>query len=93
MSYAANFQDNPALSDSITGYRELSRDEIDLINDIKAHAEKTGELVNLIRQFARATDQELAAETEPLRWLNLARTHLQQGYMALTRAVAQPTTF
>ncbi|MBB5547512.1 Acb2/Tad1 domain-containing protein [Paraburkholderia fungorum] len=29
----------------------------------------------------------------PWRWICLADDHLQQGYMALTRAVAQPTTY
>lgn len=29
----------------------------------------------------------------PFRWVCLADDHLQQGYMALTRAVAQPTTY
>jgi hypothetical protein len=29
----------------------------------------------------------------PLRWVGLADDHLQQGFMALTRAVAQPTTY
>lgn len=29
----------------------------------------------------------------PFRWLCLADDHLQQGFMALTRAVAQPTTY
>lgn len=27
------------------------------------------------------------------RWLSIARTDLQKGFMALTRSVAQPTTF
>lgn len=29
----------------------------------------------------------------PNRWVDLADDHLQQGFMALTRAVAQPTTY
>jgi len=29
----------------------------------------------------------------PQRWIDLADDHLQQGFMALTRAVAQPTTY
>lgn len=29
----------------------------------------------------------------PFRWVCLADDHLQQGYMALTRAVARPTTY
>jgi hypothetical protein len=77
----------------IIGYRDLSQGEGELINTIKEQAELTRALVERVREVARATDQELAAETEPLRWLNIARTHLQQGYMALTRAVAKPTTF
>lgn len=30
---------------------------------------------------------------EPQRWASVARTHFQEGLMALTRSVAQPTTF
>lgn len=33
------------------------------------------------------------AAAEPLRWAAIARTHFQEGLMALTRSVAQPTTF
>jgi len=29
----------------------------------------------------------------PCRWVDLADDHLQQGFMALTRAVAQPTSY
>lgn len=28
-----------------------------------------------------------------LRWAVIAKTHLQEGFMALTRAVAKPTSF
>ena len=30
---------------------------------------------------------------QPSRWAAIGRTHLQEGLMALTRAIAQPTTF
>jgi hypothetical protein len=30
---------------------------------------------------------------QPERWAAIARTHFQEGLMALTRAVAQPTFF
>lgn len=73
--------------------RDLSQAELDLINEIKAHAEKTREHLDVIQRFVQEIDIEQAVAAEPLRWLNIARTHFQQGYMALTRAVAQPTTF
>ena len=30
---------------------------------------------------------------ESRRWLEIGKEHLQQGFMALTRAIARPTTF
>lgn len=40
-------------------------------------------------------EQELARinKAEPQRWAGIARAHFQQGLMALTRAIAQPSTF
>ena len=66
----------------IAGYRELSQEEIDLMNRIKGLAGLTGTLVENLRQ--PPLDQ---------RWVSIGATDLQQGFMALTRAVAQPATF
>lgn len=66
----------------IKGYRELSEDEIALMNEIKT---KGIELNDLLRK--------LAAEDTDKRWLSIGQTHLQQGLMAWTRAVAQPEFF
>lgn len=67
----------------ITGYRDLDQDEIDLINDIKAHAEA-----------CRVLAQQLRDRLSPdQRWVSIGETQLQQGFMALTRAVAKPTTY
>lgn len=66
----------------IAGYRELNAQEVALMNEIKAHGEKCRELANRLR--------ESNADT---RWIVIGETHLQQGFMALTRAVAKPTTF
>jgi hypothetical protein len=96
----------------ISGYRELSQVEIDLMNRIKAHAEETRQLVEAVQAAAVPTLPELNAahghgttdliEGEavyaghaggPWRWICLADDHLQQGYMALTRAVAKPTSY
>lgn len=68
---------------SIQGYRELSDCEIALINQIKDQAERTRELLDSLSVSA-VYDQ---------RWIGIARTELQQGYMALVRAVARPQGF
>lgn len=70
----------------ITGYRDLSQQGIDLMNQIKAHGESRRALIAQLR--------EMPADIEAdRRWLSIGETHLQQGFMALTRAVAKPTTF
>ena len=67
----------------ITGYRELTQDEIDLMNEIKTKGVELGELVAKLR----------AQEGLDQRWISIGATDLQTGLMALTRGVAQPTTF
>lgn len=66
----------------IKGYRDLSQAEIDLMNEIKAKGVELGELVAKLRS-TEGLDQ---------RWVSGA-TDLQTGLMALTRGVAQPTSF
>lgn len=79
----------------INGYRDLTQEEIDLINEIKAKAE---ELHQLHQKVYDLVGSQLGVEAvlrhrvaEPYRWLDIAKTDLQTGVMALTRAVAQPT--
>ena len=67
----------------ITGYRELTEDEIALMNEIKAKAEEVGELVDRLRR----------AEGLAHRWVGIGQTDLQTGFMALVRSVAKPETF
>ena len=67
----------------IKGYRELSQSEIDAMNEIKSKGAELGELVTKLRGMD-GLDQ---------RWLSIGATDLQTGLMALTRAVAQPTSF
>lgn len=70
---------NPAL----TGYRKLSEAETALINEIKRFAIGLGDMV-----------AELMTNPDTdKRWVSIGATHLQQGLMAVTRAVAKPTTF
>ena len=67
----------------INGYRELSQEEINTINAIKEQGQALDALVTMISGI----------ENVDGRWLYIGTTQLQQGLMALTRAVAQPTTF
>ncbi len=67
----------------IKGYRELSQDEIDLMNEIKTKGAELGDLVDKLR----------AADTTDKRWVSIGATDLQTGLMALTRSVAKPTFF
>ena len=67
----------------IKGYRDLSQEEIDLMNKAKSLTIQIGDLVAKI-QATPLTDK---------RWASIGQTDLQKGLMSLIRAVAQPTTF
>lgn len=67
----------------INGYRELDDQEVALMNAIKAKGAELGELIGILRHTPDL-DQ---------RWIAIGATELQQGLMALTRAVARPTFF
>jgi hypothetical protein len=67
----------------IKGYRDLAAEEIALMNDAKGKAEDIGKLIEVLRGTP-GIDQ---------RWLSIAQTDLQKGFMALVRSIARPTTF
>lgn len=67
----------------IKGYRELSEAEIELMNRIKGIGEDVGAICDQLSDQA-GLDQ---------RWIAIGKTQLQQGFMALVRGIAQPTTF
>lgn len=67
----------------IKGYRELSQEEIDLMNEVKENGIKLGELVSRLE----------ALESNDKRWVSIGKTDLQKGLMALTRAIAKPDFF
>lgn len=67
----------------IKGYRDLTQQEIDLMNEIKTKGAELGELVDKLKQTPNL-DQ---------RWVSIGATDFQTGLMALTRSVAQPTFF
>jgi hypothetical protein len=67
----------------VIGYRTLSQAEVDQMNEIKALGAQVEVRINILMQDPAAD----------VRWVAIAKTQLQQGFMALTRAVAQPTSF
>ena len=67
----------------ITGYRELTQNEIDKMNMVKAQGIALGELIAGLRGDP-ALDQ---------RWVSIGATDMQTGLMALTRAIAKPEFF
>jgi hypothetical protein len=67
----------------ITGYRELSQEEINLMNAIK----QAGQTLETLVQYLLDTD------STDKRWVSIGRTDLQTGIMALVRSVAKPTSF
>lgn len=89
----------------ISGYRELTQEEIDLMNEIKQKGKELGDLIEKIsshvnNQTALEESKNAANEpsrihaidqAEPYRWIAMARTDFQVGIMKLVRAVAQPT--
>lgn len=67
----------------ISGYRDLTQEEIDQMNALKAVGTQLGFLIKNMKQDPDV-DQ---------RWLSIAETHLQQGIMAAVRSVAKPNGF
>lgn len=85
---------------AIKGYRDLSEAEIDMMNKIKTLAEQAGSLVAELRSIPNTPPGSLPQQadgwfgfTVDQRWVSIGATDLQTAFMALTRAVASPTTF
>lgn len=74
----------------ITGYRDLSQAEIDLMNEGKALAQQVGEF---IEKLDKAEFAETIEQVPDGRWLSIGKTDLQKGFMAVIRSIAKPTTF
>jgi len=67
----------------ITGYKELTHEQIITINDLKRLANEVGDVIDGFTGWEGA-DQ---------RWVSIAKTDLQKGFMVLVRSVAQPEGF
>lgn len=86
----AQLEPIPEVKAAIKGYRQLSAEEQALINEGKDLAEKCGEYVSKLRRHGLT---DTLAPTLDQRWVSIGATDLQRGFMALTRGIAQPTTF
>lgn len=67
----------------IKGYRDLSQDEINQMNGCKECAVAVGEIIEGLEKIP-SIDK---------RWLAIAKTDLQKGFMSLVRSIAKPETF
>lgn len=67
----------------IQGYRELTEEEVKLVNYVKGQGDAMGALIQTLRDNPDC-DQ---------RWVSIAQTHFQEGCMAAVRSVTKPTGF
>ena len=91
----------------ISGYRELSQAEIDLMNKVKALGPQIESVILEVEEHVRSqrsasttdsaamipNDLDRLNDATPERFASLAKTDFQTALMYLTRAVAQPTFF
>lgn len=79
----------------VTGYRQLSEEEVALMNEGKALAERCGEYIEKLREYADSRGGTCGGTSLHLdqRWVSIGATDLQRGFMAVIRGIAQPTTF
>lgn len=89
----------------ITGYRQLSEAEVALMNEGKALAEQCGAYIAKLRGHPATAADGIPRNHETLggqpmmlpsldqRWVSIGATQMQQGFMAVIRGIAQPSTF
>lgn len=88
----------PSIPVLLTGYRPLNAQELALCNLVKQHGASFEALFASIDDYlktqygeADGPEGQRIDRAEPRRWMSISRTHVQQGLMALVRAVTQPT--
>lgn len=69
------------MTGKIDGYRELSEETLEAINATKRWENELGDFIAALRQSELSPDPKFTS---------VAVTHFQQGFMALTRALAKP---
>jgi hypothetical protein len=69
------------MSEKIEGYKELPDEVVEAVNAGKRWENELGDFVNALRGSELGLDPKFVA---------VAVTHFQQGFMALTRALTRP---
>ena len=89
----------------IKGYRDLSQEEIELMNEIKTKGQELQSLITEVDQLRKVQLMQCVDPNsdvcdlrpdqvhESMRCLNIAKKDLQTGTMWLTRSVALPDSF
>lgn len=72
---------DPQEPGTITGYQRQSQQKVDVVNSTKGFENDLGRWLKQLQADVPDVDG---------RWVSIARTHFQQGFMALNRAVFQP---
>ena len=73
------------MSKNLKGMRKLSSGEIDAMNQIAEAGNSLGDLIDKIELFEDVNCQN--------HWMEIGRTHLQIGIMAIKRAIGKPENF
>lgn len=77
---------------NIKGYRDLTQNEVDLMNEAKELAEQVGDFIGRLEEMQGLEPGSRPKGLDP-RWIAIGKTDLQKGFMSLIRGIAQPTTF
>ena len=86
----------------ITGDRQLSQAEAQLMNEGKALASQCGDYIAKLRAYVpQNMSGPEGGEVEAFkpgatldqRWISIGATDLRRGFMAVIRGIAQPTSF
>lgn len=65
---------------TVKGYRELTQEDVERINEIK-------DMETAVGSFWKVLTSEDPCDK---RWAAIARTHFEEGFSALVRSIAQP---
>ena len=67
----------------IKGYRDLTQEEIDLMNEVKTKGAELGTIIEKLDNIPEIDKN----------WLVTGKLGVQQGLMAITRAITRPDFF
>ncbi len=69
----------------VQGYKPQSQHNVDLVNANKALEEQLLRMIDSLAAMCDADPKSING-----RWLSIGRTHIEEGFMAINRAIFQP---